>query len=248
MLRQVLCACWLALCATGLVAQQLSIDPATPTPLDLVRLRYTHVGCTNPDSVRVAQSANLITVQADSVFFPDCGTISGYYEEFTLGRLPTGDYDAELVVNPPPGTLGPSFLLGPVHFAVAPLPPTGSLHPHENYTDMWWNPQQSGWALNVFQSGDTLIAVWAVYDTAGRPTWYALLSGSWLYDAGNSLHYAGTVYRTSGSYWGSAYDSAATTIAAVGTADFQPVSITRATWSYTIEGITGSKPIERIRF
>lgn len=248
MLRQIFWTCCFALFASGLAAQQLSIDPATPTPLDLVRLRYTHVGCTNPDSVRVAQSSNRITVQADRVFFPDCGTVIGYYEQFTLGRLPTGDYDAGLVVNPPPGTLGPSVLLGPVHFAVASLPPTGSPHPHENYTDMWWNPQESGWALTIYQSGETLIAVWAVYDAVGLPTWYALLSGRWLRDANNALHYTGPVYRTAGSYWGGVYDPAALTITTVGNADFQPTSISRAMWSYTIEGITATKPVERLRF
>lgn len=248
MLRKILCGCWLALLGSGLAAQPLSIDPATPTPLDLVRLRYTHVGCTNPDSVRTAQTANRITVQVDRAFLPDCGTINGYFEDFTLGRLPAGEYDADLIVNPPPGTLGPSFLIGPVHFTVAALPPTGSLHPHENYGDMWWNPQESGWALNIFQSGDKLIAVWAVYDVAGRATWYALLSGSWQRNASNALHYAGTVYRTNGSYWGGAYDPNTTTIIAVGTADFLPTSTSRAQFSYTIEGIVGSKAIERLRF
>jgi hypothetical protein len=248
MLGKIVCGCWLALLGSGLAAEQLSINPATPTPLDLVRLRYTHVGCTNADSVTVAQSANRITVQADRVFLPDCGTINGYFEDFTLGRLPAGEYDAELIVNPPHGTLGPSVLIGPVHFTVAALPPPGSLHPHENYGDMWWNPQESGWALNVFQSGDKLIAVWAVYDAAGDATWYALLSGSWLRDASNVLHYAGTVYRTTGPYWGGAYDPAATTITAVGTADFLPTNTSHAQFSYAIQGITGSKAIERLHF
>jgi hypothetical protein len=248
MLRKALHGCWLALLAGGLAAQPLSIDPAGPTPLDSVRLRYAHVGCTSPDSVAVAQSANRITVHVDRRLLPDCGTIIGYYEDFTLGRLPAGDYDAELVVDPPPGTLGPSLLIGPIHFTVAALPPTGSLHPHENYEDMWWSPQESGWALDVFQSGDKLVAVWAVYDLAGRATWYAMLSGNWLRDAGNALHYAGTVYRTTGPYWGGAYDPAATTIAAVGTADFLPMATSRAIFNYNIEGIAGSKTIERFRF
>lgn len=248
MLRQTLCTFAFLLCASSLSAQQLSIDPQSPTPVDLVRLRYADVGCTNPDSVQLVQTANHITVQVDRVLLPDCGTIMGYYEEFTLGRLPAGNYEAELIVNPPPGTLGPSILFGPLAFSVAALPPTGSSHPHENYTDMWWNPQESGWALNVFQSGDALIAVWAVYDASGRPTWYALLGGSWLRDGGNMLSYRGKVYRTTGSYWGATYDPAATIIALVGTAEFQPTSISRAVWSYTIEGVTGSKAIERFRF
>src|SRR6266516_3036720 len=78
---------------------QLSLVPANPTPLDTVRLRYTHVGCTNADSVRLSQAANLIGVQVDRTFFPDCGTVAGSFEEFTLGRLPSGEYDVQLTVN-----------------------------------------------------------------------------------------------------------------------------------------------------
>ena len=144
MQRQFILVFLLLLGAGGINAQQLSLDPAAPTPLETVRLRYTHAGCTNPDSVRLAQTANRITVQVDRVFFPDCGTINGYYEDFTLGRLPSGSYDAELMANPPPGTLGPTVMVGSVHFDVAPLPPTGSLHPHENYSDIWWNAKESG--------------------------------------------------------------------------------------------------------
>lgn len=248
MLRRILCGGLLALAGCGLDAQPLSIEPAAPTPLDLVRLRYTHVGCTNPDSVSVQQSANRITVGANRVLVPDCGTIDGYFEDYTLGRLPAGEYDAQLIVGPPAGTLGPSILIGPIHFTVAALPPAGSPHPHENYGDMWWNPKESGWALDVFQSGERLIAVWAVYDAANRPTWYALLSGTWLRGDNNALHYAGTVYRTSGPYWGGPYDPAATTLTMVGTADFLPTSVSDAIFSYTIEGVMGSKAIQRLRF
>jgi hypothetical protein len=246
MLRRCVWGGALALLCSGAAA--LSLVPAFPTPLDTVRLRYTHVGCTNADSTRVTQYAGTITVGVDRVFFPDCGTVNGYFEDFTLGRLPSGEYDVQLVVNPPPPTLGPSQLLGPIHLTVAPLPPTNAASPHDNYTDMWWDSGEPGWALNVYQAGERLIAVWAVYDADARPTWYALLSGSWQRDEDGTLHYAGTVYRTTGPYWAGAYDPAAASITAVGSADFRPAGVSRATFSYTIDGATGAKPIERLAF
>ena len=240
--------CGVGVLSAGLAAQQLAVVPKNPSPLDLVRLTFTSVGCTNADSVKVSQLANRITVQADRIFFPDCGTVAGYFEEFTLGRLPAGDYDADLIVNPPFPTLGPSVFVGSVHFTVAALPPTGSLRPHENYADMWWNPQESGWALILEQSADKVFAVWVVYDATGRPTWYGLPSGSWSRDANNALHYSGTVYRTAGPYWGGAFNAAGVSVTAVGTADFRPTSVSRAVFSYTIEGVSGTKQIERFRF
>lgn len=222
--------------------------PANPTPLDLVRLQYTHVGCTNPDSVQVSQQTNRITVQTDRLFAVDCGTTADAFEEFTLGRLPAGEYDAQLVVNPPPPTLGPSLLVGPIHFTVVSLPPTGSNRPHENFSDIWWNPQESGWALNVNQSGDTLFAQWLVYDATGHPIWYLLSSGSWSRDVNNALRYSGTVYKTSGPYWAGAFNPANVNVSAVGTATFTAQSTNRALFAYTIEGVTGAKQIERFRF
>src|ERR1700674_3851335 len=109
-------------------------------------------------------------------------------------------------------------------------------------------PAGVGLGAQCFSVGREVNCVWAVYDAAGRPTWYALLSGSWLRDASNALRYTGTVYLTAGPYWGGAYDPAATTISAVGAADSLPTSTSHAQFSYTIQGITGSKAIERLRF
>ncbi len=248
MIRPFLRALCFSLIGGGAVAQQLAVTPASPSPIDTVRLRYTHTGCTNADSVKVAQQSNFITVQADRIFFPDCGTVIGYFEDFTLGRLPSGEYDVQLVVNPPPGTLGPSQLVGPIHFTVASLPPTGATSPRDNYADMWWNPRESGWALLVSQSGEKLFLVWAVYDAQGNATWFALPSGTWTRDAGNALHFSGTVYRTTGPYWGGAFDPAAVGASVAGTGDFLPQGPGRAVFSYTLDGIAGSKSIERFPF
>jgi hypothetical protein len=179
-------------------ADDLAVTPPSPSPLDTIRLRWTHVGCTNPNAIQVAQESNRISVTTDRTFVVDCGTVNGFFEEFTLGRLPSGEYDAQLVVNPPPGTLGPTQLIGPVHISVARLPPTGTAAPRDDYTDLWWNPSRSGEGLLVKQSSGRLFAVWAVYDTAGRATWYSLQPGSWSRSSSNVLSYSGPIYRTTG--------------------------------------------------
>jgi hypothetical protein len=244
-LRLVPSLCLLA--ATGALAQ-LSIDPAVPTSLDTVRLRYAHTGCTNPDSVQVSQEGGRISVQADRVFTVDCGTVLGFYEEFTLGRLPAGEYETSLVVNPPPGTLGPSQVIGPIHVSVSPLPATGLLHPHDNYSDMWWNPREPGWALTVNQLEEKLFMVWMTYDDAGKPTWLVVPGGLWTRDAENRLHFAGTAYRTAGTPWKLAYDPTAMEVKSAGSADFSPLDASHGIFTYTIDGVAGSKMIERFRF
>jgi hypothetical protein len=249
-LRRWLGGILVAAAALGAWAQSgLSLDPAAPSPLDTVRLRYTHTGCTNPESVKVSQAANLITVQVDRGFGnPDCGSILGYSEEFTLGRLPSGEYDAQLVVNPPPGTLGPTLLVGPVHFIVSALPSTGSARPHDNFADLWWNPAESGWGLNVLQSAEKLFLVWMTYDSDRRGTWFVVPSGAWTRDSQGALRFSGTVYRTQGPPWSLAFDPSSVALTAVGTADFAPRGTNRARFTYTIDGVSGAKDVERFRF
>lgn len=240
---------WLvATTLSGLAAAQLSLVPSNPTPLDTVRLRWAHAGCTNPDSIRITMQANRLMVSADRIFLADCGTTQGYFDEYTVGRLPAGEYDIQLAANPPPPTLGPTLLIGPIHLTVASLSPTDSLLPHDNYADVWWNPAESGSALTVQQSGDKLFAVWNVYDASGRSTWYSLQPGSWKRDSANILRYVGIVYSTTGPDWRGSFDASAISISAVGTASFTPQGASRARFEYTINGVNGSKQLVRFAF
>lgn len=234
--------------ATGALAQ-LSIDPPHPSALDTVRLRYTHVGCTDADSVQVSQDSNRITVTVNrGGVSPDCGTVAGFFEDYTLGRLPSGQYDASLVVNPPSGTLGPTEMLGPIHVSVAPAGPAGSLHPHDDYSDMWWNPREPGWALSVSQLHEKLFMTWAAYDDSGKAAWLVVPGGSWSRDAANALRFTGKIYRTQGTPWNLPFDPAATRLAQVGTAAFMPLDSSHGIFSFTVDGVSGSKMVERFRF
>ena len=227
---------------------QLSFNPSNPTALDQLRLRWTHVGCTNPDSIQVFMQMNRANVSVDRVLAVDCGTIQGYFEDYTIGRLPAGEYDVQLVVNPPPPTLGPSVIVGTVHVSVASLPATGTLLPHDNYADVWWNPDESGQSLQVYQSGKNLFAVWVVYDASGRPTWYTLQPGAWARNANGALGFSGPVYKTTGPYWGAQFDPALVKVFVAGSGTFTPQSRGQARFDYVIDGLTGSKPLQRLVF
>jgi hypothetical protein len=39
-------------------------------------------------------------------------------------------------------------------------------------SDMWWNPDESGWGVNVIMQKDVAFATFFLYDTARNPTWY----------------------------------------------------------------------------
>ena len=118
--------------------------------------------------------------------------------------------------------------------------------PVATYSDLWWGgPAQNGWGVAISQQYRTLFSVWYTYDPAGRTAWYVMPGGSWT----ASNVYTGTAYRTSGSPWlGGAYDPAAFNPQPVGNVTFTFNDLNNAVMSYTIEGVSGSKPIFRQPF
>lgn len=118
--------------------------------------------------------------------------------------------------------------------------------PVASYTDLWWGgPSQNGWGVAITQQYRTIFAVWYTYDANGRTVWYVVPAGSWT--AANV--YTGTAYRTTGSPWlGVPYDPAMLNAPAVGTVTFTFTDLNNAVMSYTVDGVSGSKPITRQSF
>ena len=118
--------------------------------------------------------------------------------------------------------------------------------PVATYGDLWWGgTTQNGWGVAISQQYRNLFAVWYTYDVNGRTVWYVMPAGSWT--AANT--YSGAAYRTTGSPWiGSTYNPAALNAQPVGTVTFTFTDLDNGVMSYTIEGVTGSKPIVRQPF
>src|SRR5437588_7218298 len=39
-------------------------------------------------------------------------------------------------------------------------------------TDMWWNPAESGWGVNIILQNSVVFATFFVYDANHNPVWY----------------------------------------------------------------------------
>lgn len=83
------------------------------------------------------------------------------------------------------------------------LPAAAQSVPAANYTDMWWNPGESGWGLSIAQHAGThqVFAVWYTYDpregtASGRykPLWLVMPGGTWA----SPTRLTGTAYVTNG--------------------------------------------------
>src|SRR5881394_2625415 len=56
-----------------------------------------------------------------------------------------------------------------------PTQPPANKSQQGNYQGLWWGgPSESGWNLNFAHQDDTIFALWATYDEAGKATWFSM--------------------------------------------------------------------------
>ncbi len=119
----------------------------------------------------------------------------------------------------------------------------GSRAGDQNRSDTWWNPAESGWGVQLTEGGDSIFAAWYTYANDGRPMW---LSG--LLQRGADGRFAGALTRPqSGTPFNLINGNAATLfpLPTVGSATLSFSNGERGTFSYTLDGMTQSKTIER---
>jgi len=112
-------------------------------------------------------------------------------------------------------------------------------------SDLWWNPAENGWGVNVAQQADTLFLTFFVYSPPGNPTWYVASSVSYVGTTNGSVVYSGALYQTDGTWFGSVWNPSAFGFRQVGTVTFSMDSVSTATLAYTVDGVSVSKRIER---
>lgn len=109
-------------------------------------------------------------------------------------------------------------------------------------TDMWWNPDESGWGVNVILQGDTAFLTFFVYDTGRIPIWYT--SDAHLQGNASPLTWTGNLYETRGPWFGGPF-APATTSRPVGTVSFVLNEQNAATLFYSVDGVGVTKSLER---
>jgi serine protease len=112
-----------------------------------------------------------------------------------------------------------------------------------NYQDMWWNPAESGWGINIAHQGDVIFATLFTYDLDGKDLWLVLSDGVRQSDGS----YLGDLYRASGSSFDAPLFTplAASDVTRVGTMRLRFSDGVTAALDYTVDGIAVSKSITR---
>ena len=115
-----------------------------------------------------------------------------------------------------------------------------------NYQDLWWNPNESGWGVNVTHQGGILFATLFTYDAAGKGLWLAMTEGR----RNSNGSYSGTLYRNTGPAFNAVPFTPITApnYTVVGTMTFNFTSGNSATLTYTVGGVPVTKTIQRYVF
>lgn len=231
-------------------AAQFTLAPESPRVHETVFIRAAPAaGCDvlRSKDIATTMANNRITVVMPITPAGACFPVPPPSQtiHLAIGQLPAGDYEIEVRTE----LSGVTASLGSRSFTVRPRP---SMAPVANYTDLWWNPSESGWGLNVVQHpSDMIFATWFSYDGEGRPEWYVVPHGEWaaVDNNRNFAHhfFTGPIYRTSGPP-GGAIDPSRVTRTLVGTAQFAFYEWDRMNATLTIDGQTHEKRLQRQPF
>lgn len=117
-----------------------------------------------------------------------------------------------------------------------------------DFSDLWWVPTESGWGLNVSHQREVVFMTLFVYGPDGTPKWYVASSMSTR--GGEASHaFDGTLYEGSGPYLGTApFNPSAVALRVVGVANLVFRAHHLGTLTYTVDGVSVSKSIERQTF
>jgi hypothetical protein len=114
------------------------------------------------------------------------------------------------------------------------------------YSDLWWNPRESGWGMNVVQQQETAFVTLFVYGPDGAPVWYvAPAARVYAYGAGGLPQFKGALHRTRGPWHGGPFDPSRVQSAVVGEVDLEVLGKDRIRVHYSAEGATVVKEVVR---
>jgi hypothetical protein len=119
-------------------------------------------------------------------------------------------------------------------------------------SDLWWNPNESGWGANIAHQQEVLFVTLFVYDASNRPHWYvgpATASSSPLGSNYGDYVFTGALYETNGpSFAAGSFDPQAVGTRQVGNVTVHFTDVSTGTLAYIVDGVSVSKAIQRQTF
>ena len=218
----------------------MTVNPARPIALEPVyaRVAINQTCPLDPLQTRIRHEVSAIVVTISGLGSSCLPTGGQSVQDLSLGQFHAGQFS--VVVRSADGVQ-----LTAAQFEVVDSRAQGDQSPQINFSDLWWNPQESGWGIGItHHASGRVFVTWYTYAQNEAPLWFTLQPGEW-----TSINtYTGPIYRTSGPYYGNPFNASQITITRVGTGTLTFDSPSSALFAYTLEGVSSSRRIERMIF
>ncbi|MEO8304682.1 MAG: S8 family peptidase [Betaproteobacteria bacterium] len=125
---------------------------------------------------------------------------------------------------------------------------TGVPPPGVQASGLWWDlaDKESGWGINIAHQGDIIFLTWYTYDQSGNSWWLSMTAYK---SAGSPDVYSGQLIASHGpAFSATPFNPAQVTRTTVGNGTLRFADLENATFTYTVNGLTQTKPIARFPF
>jgi hypothetical protein len=122
---------------------------------------------------------------------------------------------------------------------------TGSRATATNYSDIWWNPSESGWGINLYQQGTIMFATWFTYGAGNRDQWYVMSRGDRQADGSFKGVLAEATSGVPLAQINGAPALNSSNLRTVGELTVRFTDGERGSMTYTVNGVTQTKNIQR---
>jgi hypothetical protein len=113
-------------------------------------------------------------------------------------------------------------------------------------SDLWWNRDESGWGINLAQQHDMVFATLFVYGPDGRPHWYSASAMRGSRTGGRDVAFSGVLAESFGPTQPGAFIASEVVRREVGSISFQTRGDNQADLTYSVDGVTVTKRVERL--
>ena len=113
----------------------------------------------------------------------------------------------------------------------------------DNFQDLWYDPAEPGWGINLAHQDKTMFASLFTYDASGNALWLVMSAGKQT----SASKFSGDLYKTSGpAFNATPWVPAVST--PVGTMSLAFTDGNHATLTYSNNGVAVTKAIQRFEF
>jgi hypothetical protein len=126
--------------------------------------------------------------------------------------------------------------------AIGAIGSAGATSANVDVSDIWWNPAEQGWGVQLVDTGTFVFATVFTYGTDGKPTW---VTGELSKTDAIAVTFTGPTYANTGTYFGGTWNPQAAASRQVGTMTFSLNRSSAGQLSYTVDGVPVSRYVER---